>query len=277
VLMNAGTDRVVTSFRSADGTTRSASVSCIDAANGSCSAVAACVTGRLGDCAGIPSTGSACQATKRVFCESNQFRHEVDCRTQDCAIDGSCDGDSGPDATCIVGASGRARCGFGPCDDPSLRSCQGDVLVTCVDGVLKHVTCSGSGKSTATCGADADGTASCVPRGSPCAAPAGRHCDGTEIVECSSGTETRQSCGTSPIPLICGDASALGNLPGAPATAAGGPVCVPSRKLQCDPAIHQDRCDGSRIVFCDGEERTLDCAALGFQRCAATEWGAVCR
>jgi hypothetical protein len=276
VLINAGSDRVITYLRATDGTTHSASASCIDAANGACAAVAACVTGRVGDCTGIPSAGSVCQSTKRVFCESNQFRHEVDCRTLDCEIDGSCAGDSGPDATCLVGTSGQAECGFGSCSDPSLRSCQGDVLVTCRDGVLNHVTCGGPGLPPATCGMAADGMPGCVPRGTPCAEASERHCDGTDVVECSGGTETRYSCAVTPIPLVCGDGTYFGSLPGAP-PAASSPVCVPSTQLQCDPATHPDHCDGSRIVFCDGEERTLDCAALGFRSCSATASGAVCR
>ncbi|MBX3209163.1 MAG: hypothetical protein KF764_29285 [Labilithrix sp.] len=42
------------------------------------------------------------------------------------------------------------------------------------------------------------------------------------------------------------------------------------------PRTHTDRCDGSRLVYCDGQERDLDCKALGFAGCKTTETGATC-
>jgi hypothetical protein len=39
--------------------------------------------------------------------------------------------------------------------------------------------------------------------------------------------------------------------------------CVPSDRLRCNPEVHVHACRGASVVYCDGEERAVDCTARG--------------
>jgi len=82
-----------------------------------------------------------------------------------------------------------------------------------------------------------------------CNATPGGGCVGDTWVRCRQGKPYAVDCASSPLsPLV---------------------PCIPTPRLACNPATYDDRCDGTRLVYCDGAERSIDCAAIGFRTCGS--------
>jgi hypothetical protein len=267
-LRNPDPGRIVTGV--ALGDTRSASLACINGAGTNCATIQHCASGNGGDCSGIPKDSAICDGTKRVTCNKD-LRHELDCPTKDCELDTFSCQTQPPAPRCIVTASGDAQCGFDTCTEATYAgSCDGDILKFCLYGVVKQMNCaSPPGAPPKKCGDDGSGAACVDATLPPCGPDAPQHCDGGDIVACDKGRELRESCSGYPLPMSCGNS---------PCPGSGGNcvTCLLSPQVRCD-ATHADSCRGASVVYCDGEERSLDCQALGFSGCAATDHGAACR
>jgi len=225
--------------------------SCVDRAGGDCAAVSRCQLGDMGPC----------PAGERDHCDGSR---EVYCWGGDLLVDDCADGsllDTDPGATCFVGTDGATRCGFATCPTPAPPDhCEGNTEVTCDHGVLERLTC-----SPGVCSMGSQGPR-CAGTGAPCTQD---RCDGDTLMQCLGRREQPFACDQLPIPSVCGQGCAYGVCPVS--------RCLPSSRLSCDPLSHVDTCDGTRIVYCDGQERTVDCAALGFTTCVAVPGGANCR
>ncbi|MBX3204972.1 MAG: hypothetical protein KF764_07875 [Labilithrix sp.] len=198
------------------------------------------------------------------------IRSELDCTTKDCELSFSCDAQ--PKAAACLVVSGGAECGFESCSTESFReACDGDTHVFCQNGVVKHVDCSPKpGRVVTACGERPGGGIGCVSATPACAPEARPHCEGAAVVSCIAGRETRRSCEAYPIPMVCGVEAPCG--PDASCV-----TCIPSPRLRCDPQKHVDRCKGTSVVYCDGQEREVDCVALGFRECTTANGPATCR
>jgi hypothetical protein len=223
----------------ATGLFASTPVDCIDAA-GDCMAVRRCIDGGLATgCAGIDPGRSQCRGNFLVTCAFGQATAD-DCSTAGFFRD--------PGGTCLVGSDGVAACGFGRCDPGAPpAACDGGTQVSCAHGIEQRFSCAGIG---ATCAAGSDG-AMCVGPGALCT---DYRCSGDDLIACVGGHELSISCKDRPLPGTC-----ISN-----ATTTD---CVPAPGPGCDPASYTDHCSATRITYCDGEERTVDCADLGFQAC----------
>lgn len=241
------------------------SLACLRAANGKCDAVTKCVTGAEGSCDPRAQRGRTCDGAKIVFCDAAGRRNARDCAAGvELGVD--------PGASCMTTSDQRAVCGFASCDPTKPASCEEGVAVTCDQGVLQRETC----KAPARC--EASGSlARCVEPGeeTTCAITDKPRCDGNDLVACNeAGRETRYHCAAN---ATCGSDCEAEKLRFPQYPCDDAVFCRPSPKLACDPLAHLDRCDGTRLVFCDGSERSIDCAALGFSRCETFDKGARCR
>lgn len=222
-----------------------APLACIKAA-ADCAAVDACVTGRSGSCA--PSEAPRCDGSRTIRCGSDDAKYVVDCSTRYSSF-------HDPGATCITTTDGRHACGFGACAAGTAARCDGDVLISCEDGIIRRKTC-------ARC--ETTPSPHCALDGPSCDGP--NRCENDDLVVCEDGREGRRACANASIPGTCGSRRRFDGLPGAPypADELG---CVPAVSLACDPALYRDRCEGETVRFCDGTERTLDCRAMNFAGC----------
>lgn len=269
VLVNAGPrmetdgERIVTGFN-ALGDRRSALRACINDALADCDRIRFCSLGQSGPCVPLPEGGATCEGNRYVFCR-HATRNEIDCTTNDCERAFSCDTQPRSEA-CIILADGRAGCGREACSEAEfVRKCDGDAELICMAGLVKRYPCSGA------CGTKPDGSEGCLPpppRPS-CSPDAPPHCEGLDRVSCIQGREFRDSCGGYPVPQECTTNEPCG---------ASAPCveCIPSARLRCDPRKHVDRCTGTNLTYCDGQERVLDCRILGFGGCVENERGASC-
>jgi hypothetical protein len=266
--MSADPQRVVTGINTFSDT-RSASLECINGAGASCGAISACATGTTGDCTGLPADGAICEGNRYVFCRDGA-RNEIDCTTKDCELSFACDVQ--PKAAACLLIDGKAECGFEPCTKETfVEVCDGNDHVVCQNGVVKHIDCApGAGRAPTTCGERKGGGIGCISLAPACSPESRPHCVGSDVVSCIQGLESRRACGTYPIPMTCDVDEECG--PDGTCVA-----CIPSPRLRCDPRHHADRCNGARVVYCDGQEREIDCTALGFLECSSTSSGAACR
>lgn len=181
---------------------------------------------------------------------------------------------------CFQGASGAA-CGTGTCDPAAAASsCQGDVLVRCIDvgtaaapsGVLVPTDCSkqygwyvhldeGDGCDEAmcdslyanTCGV-AGGAAQCMGSGPACPSDFVASCSGTVVSSCTGGTVAHFDC-ASLGPLTCQDSSPPGH-----------PGCVDA-STECD-GLGDETCEDGVITLCMfGARTTMDCKSYGLSGC----------
>lgn len=239
---------------------RSTSTTCLNGARADCAAVRRCETGLVGACTTNAPRGS-CSSSLVLECTNGMEYAE------DCSVGGTTWGED-PGGTCVVGVDGTAECGFGACPGGGPNGyCDRNTMVRCENGIVQRETC-----GVGVCALGSDGLPECVGTGALCAQS---HCDGNTYVDCTAGRESRIPCGDGPIPAVCGSdcyANPPSNPPCAPDAA-----CIPSPRLSCDPLVHVDACAGTRLLYCDGTERTVDCAALGFGTCVGTPSGAVCR
>jgi len=229
-----------------------ASAACLAAAS-SCGGVAACVSGDVPvDCARVPTLGT-CIGDRVVRCERGQ-PFAVDCASSPFF----------PGSHCMLTAGEPPVCGLGPCSGNG-TSCDGGVQTDCQGGVLSRTPCVlGTQCGQVRAGYSALG---CVPTVG-CINP---HCEGDVRVDCD-GTGARVDCRNAlAIPGGCSASvvgvwdSPLRDYP-----------CVPSPQLACNPETHADRCDGTHLVYCDGQERSIDCAVIGFHACGTSRGHAAC-
>jgi hypothetical protein len=250
-LANRYGERIVTMVHGSLNT-RIASLDCILAAGADCVAVRRCVEGEHAACEG----GRRCEGSKVVAC-SEGSRVEIDCTLRNCEDDYACD-EQPPGATCI--ASEPATCGYATCDASFARRCDGDTLLFCANGVVQHRDCRPRpGRSPMGC---RDGE--CVSLAPECSPDHPARCEGSDVISCIDGRENRTRCAAYALPMTCGS--------GPCSYGATCPTCIPSPRLRCQPGAHVDRCEGTNLVYCDGEERTIDCRSIGFAGCT----GATC-
>lgn len=229
------------------------SAACL-AGSHNCADVTKCVTGGIGiDCTTYPR--GTCVGPVVAYCPPTP-------RTigRDCSL-----GQPGDDANsmCFIGTNGVATCGINTCTATPSVACEGNTAVTCEDGVRHRRTC----PLGSVCVSGATGGA-CGGSGAPCTDQPSQfvRCEGDTSVLCVDARELRVSCAELPIRSICSPST----------NAAFTMQCVPSAGLACDPTQHNDRCDGSRLVYCDGNEREIDCSLLGFGTCTSTSGFAAC-
>lgn len=183
-----------------------------------------------------------CDGDRVIDCAEGE-RVEIDCRIRNCEDDRACD-EQPLGGTCVAAAS--PTCGFGRCDDTFAPHCEGEMAVFCTNGAIQHRDCrTALGRPATVCRAGA-----CAAMPASCARDQSRHCEGDDIVSCFGGEESRTRCAQFPLPMTC-----------------TGAECVASPRLRCNPSAHYDACDGQSLRYCDGQERTLDCRALGFAGC----------
>jgi hypothetical protein len=280
ILANAGSEmdrdpeRLVTGF-SPLGDRSSAVRACINDAVADCGKIHFCARGQSGPCAAIPEGGATCEGNRYVFCREG-IRNEIDCTTNDCErFINLCDTQPKGKA-CIVLPDGRAGCGIEPCPNMSLdeairsKKCDGNAELYCMAGFWRRYEC-----SPEACGTRPDGTQGCLPlpESPACSPDTPSHCEGLDFVNCSQGSEYRFSCGGHPLPMECAEGVPCGGWSGGSGLCV---KCIPSSRLRCNPQVHLDRCRDSLLIYCDGQEREIDCRALGFAGCTESEHGATC-
>lgn len=219
------------------------SSTCLAAAS-DCAGVAKCVTGD-DTAAGC----NVCVGQVDVTCPCNAGPGSCTTATaRDCSL-GQPQDDA--NSTCLVGTSGAATCGVGSCVGSAGPSCDGNTVVTCSDGIAHRSTCA----LDSVCVPSAAG-GQCTGMGPSCSGSGFDRCDGDVLIFCVGGRELQVSCGALPIPSTCSPVD-----PNNPIRPAAG--------LPCDPTQHIDRCDGSHLVYCDGEEHDVDCGQIGFRTCVS--------
>ncbi len=214
---------------------------CVNAAQGSCSAVSACFGAHPCD----SSFAARCEGNQAVSCDTLSGKTV----SYDCSA-------AGLSCAVISTTNVQAKCGAGPCSPASARSCDGSRLLSCSDGVTQVVECAARGY---TCGKSAEGIFDCVGSGNePCGSGASSpHCEGTVAVSCSSGQITREDCSQRALDRACRNGA-----------------CVLSGNDCLDDL---DRCHGDALQAClDGRWETYDCAALGLGPCLGSAQGAAC-
>jgi hypothetical protein len=212
-----------------------------------CKAVQACASGETGGSCDDASVGrSNCDSARVISCDTNRKQSQLDCRDD---YPGS-----GANAVCVVGTDGNGACGTGTCSSPTTTSrCEGNTVVACDNGIQAERPCTDG----LVCRLEGE-TAECGGAGAACSGP--ERCEGDVLLSCRGGHEHRTDCKTaSTLPLACGSHPAIGEA-----------ACRPSLQLRCDPLTFVDRCAGAELIYCDGQERRLDCGRIGFRACAQT-------
>jgi hypothetical protein len=223
--------------------------SCLASAT-DCAGVRTCIFGSDITCLGAPAP---------VYCA---YEHAVHCTQfgtygDDCTAPGFLRDGS---ARCMVTATGNTACAFGQCDPKTTAACDGNVAQHCSDGVLGRWTCPLDSKCGPGTGPSA--TLGCVGTGKPCTVD---QCDDAAVAFCLGGKVLRLDCASLPIPSKCTATNSSGTL-----------GCRPSPDLACDPTQFKDQCDGTSLVYCDGDVRRFDCTTIGFQTCGMTSGVVAC-
>jgi hypothetical protein len=228
-------------------------VRCANKAAGDCGAIFACFDDN--------TSKSGCDPTAVPYClpDGKQWACVAGVAfVDDCAADG---------LTCQIGSSAGAACGTGTCavaagdagpvssdaGPAASASCRADEIVECTNGVEVPRRC-GAGEHCLAVGA----SAMCAGTGAPCPPEQAPRCaNDTTLVTCVGGHEATVDCAAGGFHRKC-DAPA----PMMPVTCIGD-------DSECDPATFVDRCNGSRLEYCqDGFVHGLDCRELGFDGCA---------
>lgn len=170
---------------------------------------------------------------------------------------------------------GSAQCGSAPCDpDTDAPYCDGDLLVTCDEaGVLVSQDCSfflGLSctlqschiRAGGACGTNPQGNLDCVGTGDGCDPDTFEpRCDGSVIVSCNRGKQSRLDCKKLHPDLTCGFDAARDTV-----------TCVPARN-ECS-INGDDTCQQGVITTClMGEITEVDCTRYGHTGCATTREG----
>jgi hypothetical protein len=222
--------------------------SCVDAAGANCQAVFQCQNAAAGPCP-VGGFRAHCDGSRQVYCSGGELF------VDDCAS--GAQAGVAPGSTCVLGSDGQPECGIGACPSPApAPKCDGEIFEECVNGVLMRREC-----SLGVCALDPQGSYDCDGTGAQCQTD---ECDGDVLLKCLGGRQIPVPCNESAVPSTCGYEGSTAQ-------------CAPSPSLACDPVSHVDRCDGTSVVYCDGEEREIDCVSLGFSGCGSVTGGAACK
>lgn len=218
-----------------------AEVNCIANAGSDCAAAKRCLAG-----GNTPATcsGAATSCVGNTWQQCNAAAGSAGnqgIQTYDCSSHGE---------MCVTN-NGNTDCGFGTCSGGA-ATCMGNVVQSCNNGILQETDCA---KIDATCNPQV--TAHCRGNGAACSkGPLGDttlRCDGSVLVSCSDGQESRSDCGR----------FNLGCFPGVGNNAFG---CAAGN--DCDPNNFSATCVGTKLTFCNkGVMQTVDCKTSGFAAC----------
>ncbi len=153
-------------------------------------------------------------------------------------------------------------CGTGTCAVGSDATCDGDVLVLCIDGVERRVDCVERGRICAPQATDGDGDEAACVLATQCLLP---HCDEGVAVYCAGGNEVmRIDCNELGPGYVCQD----GEVDTEEMVWKGG--CAKPDAI-CDEDDDADFCDGDTVNFCtpEGTWLSFDCSAFANGTCAA--------
>jgi hypothetical protein len=236
-----------------------------------CTALMACVKATPDQQAACASAGghNTCVGQVLVECTSGPGTPDA----FDCGKAGLVCGAGGSDGEC-----GRAAC------DPAQKSqwCEGDLRVSCDDAKVEQVRdCRYSSEHHCAAEADGgfqckpayggtcaliDGVASCVGTGAACDEKTYEpRCDGSTLVSCRGGKESRYDCKMFDASLSCG--LSYNDMLG----------CVMGTECQLESP---ETCEDGKVGFCiAGKKFEVDCKALGLSGCttAAKDQSVVAR
>ena len=167
--------------------------------------------------------------------------------------------DCGSVGEMCVTNGGNTDCGFGTCSGGTAASCvtpdgnpNGNLVQSCNNGILQRTDCT---RIDASCNPST--VAHCRGNGPACSkGPFGDtslRCDGSVLVSCTDGQESRYDCGKDNLGCFAG----VGN--NAFGCALG---------TDCDPNNYGASCMGLQLKFCNkGVVQTADCGKAGFSSC----------
>jgi hypothetical protein len=211
-----------------------------------CAAMKACTQATPAEAALCgPTTIKACSGDDLIQCPSPEYPETHTPVVTHCAAGG---------AHCFAFAD-TAACGTAACDPTTTQpSCDGDVLVQCLEGAVRSGDCAYAGPLSNTCAVVA-GTAQCAGSGAPCdETTTPPTCDGTVLVSCTGGRTARFDCAK---------------------FSGGEQTCNPNGTCSdvataCSSSTAES-CDGSVLTYCwHGTVATFDCKAYGLSGCATT-------
>ncbi len=160
--------------------------------------------------------------------------------------------------TCMTSEAGAGFCADRACtasEQERISWCQGEVSLTCAGGYLKKTVCPIQAASLCSAG---DYLAPCtVSTGEACDPAEGvSHCEGSVQVGCDAGLSEvwRNDCSKLAFRTQCLETT-------------DGAFCVEpfGAPPSCDPSEVAPACDGDVLQFCDGWQRSFDCAAIGLR------------
>ncbi len=241
----------------------SAMISCMMTAT-TCDQVLACVKASESEAQVCQASGDNNRCSGNVMVECSGNPDEVP-DAFDCTAAGLVCAESESDAEC-----GEAICTAG-----ADSRCEGHLLVKCDDVGVEMITdchvytgyhCSGGAgdltcqtRAGGTCGTDPeDGELACVGTGETCDDEMfENHCDGSVMVTCNRGKESRLDCQDLHRELTCGVDAQLG-------------------VVNCKPVLDEcqlttdESCEAGTITFClMGKITELDCTKYGSSGCSS--------
>jgi hypothetical protein len=225
-------------------------VNCIAAAGSDCAAAKKCLANGAtpATCSGV---SASCAATTWQSCTTaagsggNQGTQLFDCASvgQACFTNGA-----------------NTNCGFGTCSGGGSMcvtpdgTAGGNLVQTCQQGITERQDC---GAIDASCNPSGIFGPHCRGNGPACSGNGSLRCDGTVLVSCSDGQESRQDC--SKFGLGCFGKTG------------GGFDCLAG--TECDPN-QSPTCMGNTLQFCNkGKSQKFDCAGAGFSSCSPNNGG----
>ncbi|MGZ3406501.1 MAG: hypothetical protein ACXVAN_08680 [Polyangia bacterium] len=162
--------------------------------------------------------------------------------------------------------NGNTDCGFGTCSGGAATcvtpdgTAGGNLVQSCNNGILQRQDC---GRFDSSCNPSGILGAHCRGNGAACSkGPLGDttlRCDGTVLVSCSDGQESRYDCGKDNLGCFSG---------------VGGNAFGCAAGADCDPRNFSATCVGTKLTFCNkGLVQTADCGAAGFASCSPNGGG----
>jgi hypothetical protein len=227
-------------------------VNCLAAAGKDCTKARACLNG--GQNVNACSGGSA-------QCTDSSHYSECSRVTGSGTSEGTRSFDCTQAGESCVASGNNIDCGAGSCGAVVSVSCMGNVLQSCVNGVLHNHDCAATAEECIP--QSGLSIAHCRGTGPTCSSPSATNnvlrCDGSTLVTCNDGKEARFDCNS----LGMGCYTRYGSSTQA---------CLYG--AECDPATYTNVCMGSQLKFCDnGKVVTVDCGAAGFSGCDPSNGG----
>jgi hypothetical protein len=233
-------------------------VNCIASAGSDCTAAKKCLGGG--------STPAVCTGASES-CLGNTWQSCTDAagsggnkgvQTYNC-------GSSGQGLMCVAN-NGNVDCGYGTCAGGTTATCVnadgtpgGNFVQRCTGGIIQRDDC---GRLNSSCNPSGIG-AHCRGNGPACSAPSITNstlrCEGSTLVSCTDGQESRYDCGR--LNLGC-------------YTNANGAGFGCSAGNECDPSNYTATCVGLKLTFCNkGKVQSVDCGSSGFSSCSPNAGG----